>query len=123
MKLKARKIHKTPRIPDARTSRISNELQKAGDDVHRMDVEDPAIASLTLASDCQEKLFEAILAAENFLSYNGSWDFQRKEWYAGGKYMCDIIFKWNGLASTADKMKSLKLPQGVKERVWLQWEQ
>jgi hypothetical protein len=54
------------------------------------------------------------LITEIFLSYNGSWDFERYEFETGDSMICEIRFKWNGYLSSMDIIRNkLKLPNGV----------
>lgn len=84
--------------------------------VHKMDTDNYCEASVLLSSDDYEQLHEAVLVTENFLSYNGSWDFQREDHSSENQYACEIRFKWNGFASTYGNItQKLKLPLGVNK--------
>lgn len=107
-----RKIKKTTE----RDIRCYAEIQKSGDMVHKMDIDNYCEASVLLSSDDYEQLHEAVLVTENFLSYNGSWDFQREDHSSENQYACEIRFKWNGFASTYGNItQKLKLPSGVNK--------
>ena len=71
---------------------------------------------IILSSQNAETLHEAILITENFLSYNGSWDFERCRFEAGDSMICELRFKWNGYLSMMDIIRNkLKLPGGVSK--------
>lgn len=105
------RVHKKPRVPDERSVKMNNILQEGGVPKHKMDPDIYSIGKLILTSDDEQQLHEAILVAENFLSYNGSFDFERK---SESKNECTILFKWNGCLSMYDSItKKIKLPTGV----------
>ena len=107
------KLHKKVQVPSPYTLRMCDALQKHGDSIHAMHPDHYRLIQLTLSSDNKEDLFEAVLVAENYLAYNGSWDFHRKPYKSGEIYMCDIIFKWNMSLIILDKYRYMKLPAGV----------
>ncbi len=110
------KINKNPVKPDERSVRISESEQQIGDRIHDIDATSFCNGMLVLESEDKEQLYEAVLMAENFLSYNGSWDFARNMYENGNSHICELSFKWNGFLSTMDSIISqIKLPSGVKK--------
>lgn len=101
------------RLPDERTTKISYELQKWGDSIHRMNVEKYEMAECILSLADREKLHEAILDTQNFLAYNGSWDFHAETIALKQHFTCSLSFKWNGCLSNLDHFTKMRLPDGV----------
>lgn len=109
------KPHKENKLsnPTERSVKINTELQNIGDRIHKMDISDYERGIIRLISKEEEALHEAILNAENYLSYNGSWDFERNIYKEQDLYICDLRYKWNGYASIAEKIRHLSLPSDV----------
>ena len=103
-------------VPPKNHNLISDKLQKWGDSHHKMDPSDYKEGLLVLSSHDYDQLYEAVLVSENFLSYNGSWDFRREMKDVSGIYTCDLYFKWNGYFGMCEISKKLKLPSGVNKR-------
>lgn len=79
------------------------------DNAHNMDMNSFRSAEIMLLSDDEQALFEAVLAAENILYYNGAWDFKRYF----NLDSCVIRFKYNGTITANNCIRKLKLPHGV----------
>ena len=103
-------------VPPKNHNLISDKLQKWGDSHHKMDPSDYKEGLLVLSSHDYDQLYEAVLVSENFLSYNGSWDFRREMKDVSGIYTCDLYFKWNGYFGMCEISKKIKLPSGVNKR-------
>lgn len=104
------------KVPTERDIRGYSLAQQCGDSVHKIDTNNYCEASILLSSDDCEQLYEAVLVTENFLSYNGSWDFHMVDDSSEKQYRCEIHFKWNGFLSTYGNItQKLKLPSGVKK--------
>lgn len=104
------------RVPTDRDIRCNSLAQQCGDRTHKIDTNNYCEASILLSSDDYEQLFEAVLVTENFLSYNGSWDFHKVDDSFEKQYTCEIYFKWNGFLSTYGNItQKLKLPSGVRK--------
>lgn len=103
-------------VPPKNHNLISDKLQKWGDSHHKMDSSNYKEGLLVLSSHDYDQLYEAVLVSENFLSYNGSWDFRREMKDVSGIYTCDLYFKWNGYFGMCETSKKLKLPSGVNKR-------
>ena len=103
------------KVPTDRDIKCYSQIEKWGEKIHEMDANNYSEASILLSSDDCGQLHEAVLVTENFLSYNGSWDFRRIDNSSENQYACEIQFKCNGFASTYGNItKKLKLPSGVK---------
>ena len=103
------------KVPTDRDIKCYSQIEKWGEKIHEMDANNYSEASILLSSDDCGQLHEAVLVTENFLSYNGSWDFRRIDNSSENQYACEIHFKFNGFASTYGNItKKLKLPSGVK---------
>ena len=99
-----------------RDKKIYDMLQYLGDRIHKIDKDKYCEGKIILSSQNAETLHEAILITENFLSYNGSWDFERCIFEAGDCMICELRFKWNGYLSMMDIIRNkLKLPGGVRK--------
>ena len=110
-------INHNTKVPTERDNRISDALQKSGDMIHKIDTTNYCEGILKLTSNDEQQLHEGVLISENFLSYNGSWDFHRNTYKKNDSYICELSFKWNGYLSIQDRIISkLKLPSGVKKQ-------
>lgn len=110
------KINAKTKVSKKRDIKINDYLQKMGERVHKIDSNDYCKGKLILTSDDYEQLYEAVLVAEDFLAYNGSWDFRRNLNKNNDNNVCEILFKWNGYVSTMDTINNkIKLPEGVKK--------
>ena len=108
--------NKKIKVPTERDRRLYAEWYPSDDVNHSMDTDNYREASVLLSSDDYEQLHEAVLVTENFLSYNGSWDFQRLDHSSENHYICEIRFKWNyNLSMYTNITQKLKLPSGVNK--------
>ena len=110
------KISEKAKVPTQRDIKLNDMLQNLGDRNHKIDKDKYCEGKIILSSQNAETLHEAILITENFLSYNGSWDFERCIFEAGDSMICELRFKWNGYLSMMDSIRNkLKLPGGVSK--------
>ena len=108
------------KAPTQRDTKINDMLQTLGDRIHKIDKDKYCEGKIVLSSQDAEALREAILITENFLSYNGSWDFERSGVETGDSMICELRFKWNGYLSMMDIIRNkLKLPDGVNKELKL----
>ena len=108
------------KVPTQRDIKINDMFQNFGDRIHKIDKDKYCEGKIILSSQSAEALHEAILITENFLSYNGSWDFERYGFETGDSMICEIRFKWNGYLSMMDIIRNkLKLPNGVSKELEL----
>ena len=108
------------KVPTQRDIKINDMFQNFGDRIHKIDKDKYCEGKIILSSQSAEALHEAILITENFLSYNGSWDFERYRFETGDSMICEIRFKWNGYLSMMDIIRNkLKLPDGVSKELEL----
>ena len=114
------KISEKVKVPTRRDIKINDMLQNLGDRIHKMEKDKYCEGKIILSSQNAEALHEAILITENFLSYNGSWDFERYEFQTGDCMICELGFKWNGYLSMMNIIRDkLKLPDGVNKELEL----
>ncbi len=114
------KISGKVKVPTQREIKINDMFQNFGDRIHKIDKDKYCEGKIILSSQSAEALHEAILITENFLSYNGSWDFERYGFETGDSMICEIRFKWNGYLSMMDIIRNkLKLPDGVSKELEL----
>lgn len=114
------KISGKVKVPTQRDIKINDMFQNFGDRIHKIDKDKYCEGKIILSSQSAEALHEAILITENFLSYNGSWDFERYGFETGNSMICEIRFKWNGYLSMMDIIRNkLKLPDGVSKELEL----
>jgi hypothetical protein len=114
------KISGKVKVPTQRDIKINDMFQNFGDRIHKIDKDKYCEGKIILSSQSAEALHEAILITENFLSYNGSWDFERYGFETGDSMICEIRFKWNGYLSMMDIIRNkLKLPDGVSKELEL----
>ncbi|MBR1673431.1 MAG: hypothetical protein IJ703_00530 [Eubacterium sp.] len=114
------KISGKVKVPTQRDIKINDMFQNFGDRIHKIDKDKYYEGKIILSSQSAEALHEAILITENFLSYNGSWDFERYGFETGDSMICEIRFKWNGYLSMMDIIRNkLKLPDGVSKELEL----
>lgn len=114
------KISGKVKVPTQRDIKINDMFQNFGDRIHKIDKDKYCEGKIILSSQSAEALHEAILITENFLSYNGSWDFERYGFETGDSMICEIRFKWNGYISMMDIIRNkLKLPGGVSKELEL----
>ena len=88
---------------------IEKNIDSFADNAHNINPDSFHTAEITLLSDDEQALFEAVLAAENILYYNGAWDFKRYFNFDS----CVIHFKYNGTITANNCIRKLKLPHGV----------
>ena len=114
------KISGKVKVPTQRDIKINDMFQNFGDRIHKIDKDKYYEGKIILSSQSAEALHEAILITENFLSYTGSWDFERYGFETGDSMICEIRFKWNGYLSMMDIIRNkLKLPDGVSKELEL----
>ena len=114
------KISEKVKALTQRDKKIYDMLQYLGDRIHKIDKDKYCEGKIILSSQNADTLHEAILITENFLSYNGSWDFERYEFETVGSMICELRFKWNGYLSMMDIIRNkLKLPNGVSKELEL----
>ncbi len=108
------KISEKVKVPSQRDIKISDMAQKCGDRIHKIDRTRYCEGKIILSGEDPGALHEAVAVTENFLSYNGSWDFERNRYEEAGSCICELRFKWNGYLSMMDIIRNkLRLPAGV----------
>jgi len=117
------KISEKVKLPTQRDIEIADMLQSLGDRIHKINKEKYCEGKIVLSSQDTEVLHEAVLVTENFLSYNGSWDFERCVSETGDSMICELRFKWNGYLSMMSIIRNkLKLPNGVNKKIELSYD-
>jgi len=106
--------------PTKRNMEIADMNQSLGDRIHKINKDKYCEGKIVLSSQDTEVLHESVLITENFLSYNGSWDFERCVSETGDSMICELRFKWNGYLSMMSIIRNkLKLPNGVNKEIEL----
>ena len=117
------KISEKVKLPTQRDIEIADMLQSLGDRIHKINKDKYCEGKIVLSSQDTEVLHEAVLVTENFLSYNGSWDFERCVSETGDSMICELRFKWNGYLSMMSIIRNkLKLPNGVNKKIELSYD-
>ena len=117
------KISEKVKCPTQRDIEIADMLQSLGDRIHKINKDKYCEGKIVLSSQDNEVLRETVLITENFLSYNGSWDFERCVSETGDSMICELKFKWNGYLSMMSIIRNkFKLPNGVNKEIELSYD-